>query len=71
MDRQLRNILQLVASGRITPAEAERWWAARRDEWASRWMVVAAISMATLATGHSLLAHGAVHAIHQFLGGAL
>jgi hypothetical protein len=75
MDKHLQRILQLVALGRITPAEAEHLWAAWRDERASGWMVVVAIGMASLATAHSLLAGphaaGALEAIHQFLGGAL
>jgi hypothetical protein len=71
MDKHLQTILQLVALGRLTPVEAERQWAAWKDERASAWMVIAAMGMASLATAHSLLAHGALHAIHQFLGGVL
>lgn len=75
MNKHLRSILQLVALGRITPAQAEQIWAADRDVRASRWMVAAAIGMASLATLHSLLAgpHAAtaLHAIHQVLGGTL
>jgi hypothetical protein len=75
MDKHLQRILQLVALGRITPAEAERLWAAWKDERASAWMVLAAIGMATLATAHSLLAGphpaGTLEAIHQLLGGVL
>jgi hypothetical protein len=75
MEKHRQRILELVALARITPSEAERLWAARREERASGWMVAAAIGMATLATAHSLLAHagavGMAHAIHQFLGGLL
>jgi hypothetical protein len=75
MNNQRQKILRLIAQGRMTPAEAERLWAAWRDDRASGWMVVAAIGMASLATVHSLLAQpaaaGTLQAIHQFLGGAL
>ena len=71
MNKHRQSILELVALGRMNPAEAERLWAAWRDERVSSWMVLAAIGMASLATGHSLLAHGTLHAIHQFLGGVL
>jgi hypothetical protein len=75
MEKQLQRIFELVALGRISPAEAQRWWAAWRDERVSGWMVMAAIAMASLATAHSLLAHpGAactLEAIHRFLGGAV
>jgi len=75
MDRHLRSIFQLVAQGRIAPAEAERLWAARRDDRASSWMVVAAVGMASLATAHSLFfgphAAMALRVIHQFFGGVL
>lgn len=75
MNSNLTRIFQLVAQGRITPAEAEQLWSADRDVRASRWMVVAAIGMASLATLHSLLAGphaaAALHAVHQVLGGRL
>lgn len=75
MSKKRQSLFELVAQGRITWAEADRLWSAWRDERASRWMVIAAIGMASLATAHSLLAgpHSAVtmHAIHQFLGGVL
>lgn len=75
MDSHRKRILDLAALGRLTPAEAERLWAAWREERASAWMVVAAIGMASLATAHSLLAHpcamGTLEAIHRFLGGVL
>jgi hypothetical protein len=74
MGKHRQRILQLVAQGRLTPPEAERLWAAGREERASGWMVAAAVAMASLATAHSLLthpaAHGALHAIYQILGGA-
>jgi hypothetical protein len=73
MEKHRQRILELVAQGRMMPAEAERLWAAWRDERASGWMVVVAIGMASLATVHSLLAHpgaaGTLHAIHRFFGG--
>jgi hypothetical protein len=75
MDKYLRTILNLVAQRRMTPPEAERLWAAWREERASGWMVVAAIGMASLATAHSLLAHPCasctLHVIHRILGGLL
>ncbi|HTW48046.1 MAG TPA: hypothetical protein VMD92_08860 [Acidobacteriaceae bacterium] len=75
MNKYGQKILHLVAQQRLTPPEAERLWAAWRDERASGWMVAAAIGMASLATAHSLLAHPnavcAMHAIHRFLGGVL
>jgi hypothetical protein len=75
MDKHRQRILQLVAQYRLSRPEAERLWAAWRDEKASGWMVAAAIGMASLATAHSLLAHpcasSTLHAIHRFLGGLL
>jgi hypothetical protein len=71
MKKHRQRILELIAQGRMAPAEAERLWTTWRDERASGWMVMAAIGMASLATAHSLLVHGALQAIHQFLGGLL
>jgi hypothetical protein len=59
-------VLQLVALGRMTAADAERLlavWGAERE---NHWMVFACMAMATVATLHSLL-HGSWPAAWQFL----
>jgi hypothetical protein len=75
MKRHRQRILHHVALGQINSTEAERLWAALREERASGWMVAVAIGMASLATVHSLLAHpaaaGTLQAIYRFLGGVL
>jgi hypothetical protein len=52
MNRDARTLLSLVAAGRMSSAEAERWLAASREERLvkseNRW-IFAALAMATLA----------------------
>jgi hypothetical protein len=75
MNKHRRRILELVAWGRMTPAEAERQWNAWVEAKVSDWMAAAAIGMGSLTTLHAWLAHpataGTLRVIHRFWGGAL
>lgn len=75
MKERRQKILELVARGRMTPAEAEQQWAAWVEATVSDWMAVVAIGMGSLATLHAWLANpaeaGTLRVIHQFWGGIL
>ncbi|MGC2635930.1 MAG: hypothetical protein WA294_02050 [Acidobacteriaceae bacterium] len=75
MKEHRQNILELVATGRLTPADAERLWSVWIEAKVSDWMAVAAVGMGLLATLHAWLAHpaaaGTLRVIHRFWGGLL